>query len=249
ASGATERSPLERLLGEVAAKVVHRSVEVRCEGETDWKNLGQSAEWGYVRFWGYTVGGEFRPSYPDSLAELSPQACWNLQQYAKAALKQSKCPTTVEQERTVVRTRRVPEWRTVRTKAGTARKRVWVKRRIPETVTETVPGPPAPCASLPGRPSREYENVVLSLLTVSHEVMHLAGVYDEATAQCHGLQWVAFVARELGADAEDAQSLAAYLFREVYPRAKATPRMAEYYSDECRAGGSLDLTPNDGSFP
>lgn len=80
--------------------------------------------------------------------------------------------------------------------------------------------------------------------TLSHEAWHLAGELDEARTQCFGLQTTAYVAVRLGAERAEAQALATYLFRHVYPRMPDA-----YRSGHCRNGGALDLRPETAVFP
>lgn len=79
----------------------------------------------------------------------------------------------------------------------------------------------------------------LALATLAHESWHLAGVEDEATADCYAIQTVELVASRLGLPADQARGLAAF--------AKANHRVgqgAAYASSECSDGGALDLRPD-----
>lgn len=80
--------------------------------------------------------------------------------------------------------------------------------------------------------------------TLAHEAWHLAGIRDEARTECYGLQTTAYVAERLGADFAQAQTLARYLYRYIYPRMPAG-----YVSGDCRDGGALDLRPETTDFP
>jgi hypothetical protein len=84
--------------------------------------------------------------------------------------------------------------------------------------------------------SGEDAKVARALHVLAHESSHLAGIRDEATADCYGLQRTAFVAESLGADPAKAQRLARLALAE---RAVTAP--ADYRSSECRDGGALDL--------
>jgi hypothetical protein len=75
---------------------------------------------------------------------------------------------------------------------------------------------------------------------LAHESFHLRGVKNEAAAECYALQFVARVARQLGATATNAEELYAFAL-EGYPR-----HPTQYLSRDCRPGGALDL---DGGFP
>jgi hypothetical protein len=79
---------------------------------------------------------------------------------------------------------------------------------------------------------------------LAHESYHLAGIRNEAVAECYGLQSTALVARQLHAPPEYAERLATYTFWNVRP-----PVDYGYFSPECRDGGTLDLHPLSDSWP
>lgn len=91
---------------------------------------------------------------------------------------------------------------------------------------------------------REAFETVQAIHTLAHEAVHLAGVRDEAEAECYGLQTVDLVAVRLGADLATARSLADYAFTRLYP---ALP--PHYRTDGCHDGGPLDLVPGSATFP
>jgi hypothetical protein len=66
--------------------------------------------------------------------------------------------------------------------------------------------------------------------------MHLAGVVDEAAADCLALQLDAWVAVRLGASGSFARSLAREYWTTYYPA-----QDVRYRSAGCRDGGALDL--------
>jgi hypothetical protein len=86
--------------------------------------------------------------------------------------------------------------------------------------------------------------VVRALHVLAHESFHLAGVRDEAEADCFGLQRTAFVADRLGATADEARRLAVLALAE---RALSAP--ADYRSPACHDGGALDLDPASPVWP
>jgi hypothetical protein len=79
---------------------------------------------------------------------------------------------------------------------------------------------------------------------LAHESIHLGGEHSEIAAECSGLQYTAFVAREFGADEDRAHAVADYAWRYLY---KKTP--GNYQSQDCRNGGRLDLRPGDPVWP
>jgi hypothetical protein len=88
-----------------------------------------------------------------------------------------------------------------------------------------------------------YTEMAAALKLVAHEAMHVAGHWDEADAECYGLQHVATVATELGAREEVAADLAELAWR-TYPGMPAS-----YRSPDCRNGGLLDLDRTDDRWP
>jgi hypothetical protein len=90
----------------------------------------------------------------------------------------------------------------------------------------------------------EQAKVARALHVLAHESSHLAGVRDEAAADCFGLQRTAFVAQSLGADPVEAKRLARLALVE---RTVTAP--ADYRSSECHDGGELDLNPGSSVWP
>jgi hypothetical protein len=90
----------------------------------------------------------------------------------------------------------------------------------------------------------DERDVARALHVLAHESSHLAGVRDEAAADCYGLQRTAVVAEGLGADPAEAQRLALIALEE---RAVTAP--PEYRSPECHDGGALDLDPTSSAWP
>ncbi len=92
-------------------------------------------------------------------------------------------------------------------------------------------------------PGDERE-VARALHVLAHESSHLAGVRDEAAADCFGLQRTAVAAEELGADPAEGKRLARIALAE---RAVTAP--SDYRSAECRDGGALDLDLISSTWP
>jgi hypothetical protein len=76
---------------------------------------------------------------------------------------------------------------------------------------------------------------VVAVHVLTHEAMHMAGITDEARAECLAVQRDAKTARLLGASPKAAANLARRYWREFYPRMSD-----DYRSAECRPGGALD---------
>jgi hypothetical protein len=88
------------------------------------------------------------------------------------------------------------------------------------------------------------EEAAIAVNALSHEAWHLAGVREEAIAQCYALQTNAATAVRLGATPEDAEAVATFVLRDVQP---ALP--SDYRSADCHDGGPLDLHPDRGNWP
>jgi hypothetical protein len=86
------------------------------------------------------------------------------------------------------------------------------------------------------------EAVAVHVLT--HEAMHVAGDRNEATTECRALQHDSRTVVLLGGTTEQGTALAKRIATEVYPTMRD-----EYRTPECRPGGTLDLTPGDGTWP
>jgi hypothetical protein len=79
---------------------------------------------------------------------------------------------------------------------------------------------------------------------LAHELEHVKGEMDEEAAECHGMQRLAVVARELGVPKTEARRLARVYWLEIYPDATRGYRTAA-----CRNGEKLDLRPRDPVWP
>jgi hypothetical protein len=91
--------------------------------------------------------------------------------------------------------------------------------------------------------SQRANDIAEALMTLAHESMHLRGWADEATAQCYGLQELAFTVERLGGSPAEGVAVTNYML-------SLQPFLPEdYQSPECAAGGSLDLHPETPPFP
>jgi hypothetical protein len=86
--------------------------------------------------------------------------------------------------------------------------------------------------------------IAASIRVLAHEAWHLRGVTNEAQTECYALQTTALVARRLGATPEQAQAVAAWNTRHVYPYLPS-----QYQSGECRDGGGFDLRRDSTEWP
>jgi hypothetical protein len=223
-------------------------------------------ELGYVEARFYSSGAVASIS---GFTELSPVVCLALQQFAIATTKPTKCssPVTTSSTNIEVRTsRRHVRKQVVRVVHGVRRK-VWVKVwkpvsvRVPVTTSTTTEGPAEACygsSGLERNPQdvaywNDYDRYAMGLLTLAHESIHLGGYVGgsfpnglqagypdaEARAQCYGMQWMPYVAEQLGASPDDALAIARFAYSQIYPWYRTGA--PAYWSSECRPGGALDL--------
>ena len=83
-----------------------------------------------------------------------------------------------------------------------------------------------------------------ALATRAHESFHLAGIRNEAAAECYATQTVDLVAEKLGATAAQGKLVATWA-----AATSPSTHPPEYHSPECRAGGALDLDPRTEAWP
>jgi hypothetical protein len=91
---------------------------------------------------------------------------------------------------------------------------------------------------------REVVDTARALSTLAHEAYHLAGVRNEAAAECYAIQSVDFVIERLGATAAQGRIVSIWA-----ANTSARTHPAEYHSVECRRGGALDLEPGTAAWP
>ena len=91
--------------------------------------------------------------------------------------------------------------------------------------------------------SQRANDMAEALMTLAHESMHLRGWADEATAQCYGLQELAFTVERLGGSLAEGVAVRTTCSRCSRSCPRTTSRR------ECAAGRSLDLHPETPAFP
>lgn len=82
--------------------------------------------------------------------------------------------------------------------------------------------------------------------TLAHEAQHLRGTFNEAKAECYGMQAIAQTAELLGRTPLEGGFLAELYWRDDYHDEDRDPA---YFSGECRNGGRLDLNPTRTAWP
>ena len=92
------------------------------------------------------------------------------------------------------------------------------------------------------------DDVAFALTVLAHEATHLRGVRNEAETECYALQEGVGLGERLGLDRTTAQALVrAQLDRDLSDQ---TVQRVDYrLPPGCSNGGSLDLRPDDPSFP
>jgi hypothetical protein len=89
----------------------------------------------------------------------------------------------------------------------------------------------------------QSSDTIYAVLILAHESYHTRGVTGEATANCDAIQTMAWTARELGADEDEAELLARAM------EALEPKQDPSYASNQCHAGLALDLHPETPDFP
>lgn len=199
-------SPFERTLTAIAGSLVGGGASIECVAPAAWKGLATRDAFDPEATWGTTP-------LEETAGAIRPVGRSNLApRTCAAAATFSERPTEMGSRLC----RHGMTWRATATAgASGARKRVQV----------------ALVGECDGWASR-----LVAVHVIGHETMHLAGVVDEATADCLAVQVDAYVAMRLGAGATFARSLAREYWRLYYP--EQDPR---YRSAECHDGGALDL--------
>jgi hypothetical protein len=268
ANGAASTSPLETLAARIATTISGRPVTVRCNGENDWgilvgdRGVDQSVHLGYVTFWIRTLNGvQVGAPFAGDFTELSPTVCSRLNTFALASSKPTRCAVTrtvttetTKAKRVAVRTpKRVKIRRNGKLVTVTRIVTTWKTTQVTTTTHVKETDPAASCyaggraaAEMPAPYWDDYWWYARSMLTLAHESIHLGNDQSEINASCYGLQWVRYVAEQLGAAPDDAQAIASYAWDQVYPAYKNVPG---YWSADCRDGGSLDLHPGSNVWP
>ncbi len=253
----TYQGPLELLAGQIASHIAGRTVSVHCESDTDWATIIEqtggdpNAESGFVATSWNGATGQLASSL--SIAELASNVCVPLSEFAMATAKPTKCSTPVSAVRNLAANERAM----VRTTATTRKQAVKAKtaKRALRAPGACYMGGGKTAARMPAAFWTAYSNDAIAILTLAHESVHLSGIVGgrlsnglavedqqaEAKADCYGMQWMQYVAEQLGDAPDDAQAIATYFWDNIYPLNRASN--PEYWSPDCRPGGALDTRP------
>jgi hypothetical protein len=267
-------SALEVFADNVASHIAGRPVTITCNGDNDWGIFAQqqgfnpSIELGFVPIGYYWTATRTLVSNSDQMF-LGPTVCLALQQFGFAMTKPTKCQPTVTKTTTTFVKRRYSAavWKVVNGKR--VKRFVWRTRRVPKTTTTSSLGPLAPCYKSGGTALAQedptywttYRAHAQALWALAHESIHnqqlVAGApidtvipASETDANCYGLQWIPWVAEQFGATTDDAQAIAEFAYETMYTGYQGVMNNGSpYWSADCRANGSLDLTPGDNLWP
>jgi hypothetical protein len=92
------------------------------------------------------------------------------------------------------------------------------------------------------------EETAWAITVLAHEATHLRGIRDEGVTECYALQEGVELGRRLGLAADEASELmSTQLDRSL--AARDLSRLEYRPPQQCRDGGSLDLRPQDRTFP
>jgi hypothetical protein len=224
-------------------------------------------ELGYVgTLWFTRVGVQVGGPTISPFAELAPSVCLPLQNFAMAPAKPTKCSQTITETVTEMQPQTSREKREVRVRVKVKGKMVWrtvtkmvtVTKQVPTQVQHQTQGPLAPCfmndTTLPMTDPfywTNYRGYALAMFALAHESLHLGGIVGgrlsngvlvgdqqaEAKANCYGMQWIPWVATQLGATLDDGIAIARYTYLFLYPGYRGTA----YWSADCVAGGAMDI--------
>ena len=92
------------------------------------------------------------------------------------------------------------------------------------------------------------DDAAFAITVLAHEATHLRGVRNEAETECYALQEGVELGRRLGLDDSTAGSLMRFQ-RDRDLSDESVQRLDYRLPEDCRNGGSLDLRPDDQSFP
>ena len=252
AGGTEALSEFEGKASVTLSELAEREVYAICASPEEWGQIGRVQRFDPSLVWGLTPFDA--AGTPLDFTVVSPQACLAVSEwvYATDRRGQKWCMTgskteyrteTVSGVRTEhhMQTKTVAKWKNG--KRVKVRVRIRVAVKVPYTETRQVPHEV---------PVEEVcdDYVVPKLFgwqTLIHEGTHLTGVMDEAATDCWAMQRLPWFASKLGIEETQAREIGVDYWNLFYvPYRRQTPA---YYSDECRDGGALDLSPDSHDWP
>ena len=234
AGGARTVTPLEVVAAQIASRIAGHPVSVSCEGVPRFRSGDGGDALGLVR----TLVDERTGTYAKTatLIELTSEVCGPLQRFAQTAPKPTECFDAY-------RSTSVPCFIGKSVNRGSGTQAICMSTK---------------CYSVVKAGSTAYWNAygryAEAILTLAHEAIHTqqavlgrARPSDdlvEAQAECSGMQWMRWVAEQLGDSQEDGEAIARYFWIGMYPQVGSF-RGRPYWSADCRAGGKLDIRAAD----
>jgi hypothetical protein len=223
AGGIAVETPFETFAGDLASMVAGRPVRVICNGATDWGQLAAQQRFDAVTVWGFVIfnyDALTEEYHPADYMQLSEAACWYLDQFWRS-------PSADKGKMCRVATQIAFQPKSVRVKVT---KRVKVKGRWTTRVSWVTKTTQVPVQVPKYGICPDYMKRVFALQTISHEAQHLAGIQDEALAECNGMQRLGWFAQRFGGTGEQAQQMAGDYYNDFYETTRpGTP----YYMPTC----------------
>jgi hypothetical protein len=229
--GAAVVTPLEALAGRIATRIAGHQVTVRCETASRFRSLAGSRD---VSGFVHTVVDPRTGRYAATatVIELTSQVCGPLQRFAAAAIKPTRCTERGQ-------TRYVPCFVGTPVARGSAGASIcWSESPSCYRV-----------ASYSGAYWDAYGDYASAIQTLAHEAIHTfqaqagrlrpQGNLVEQQAECYGMQWMPWVATQLGDSGADPQRIATYFW--LGPYRDEASRLPAYWSSDCKPGGALDV--------
>jgi hypothetical protein len=225
-------TPIEWLSSKIASHIASHTVSVRCETASSFRALGGADNAGFVSTISDPRTNRFTRT--STIIELAPRVCGALQRFAQAPFKPTRCR---DEESNAF----------VSCFDGAAVARGSVGAALCRG---------AHCYSIV-RYSRDYwmrySEYSYAISTLAHEAIHTEQAIKgaalppseliETQADCYGMQWMPWVAGQLGDAPNDAQSIATYFWFMQYPAKESLRLTKPYWSPDCRPGGRLDIRP------
>jgi hypothetical protein len=231
--GAKTVTPIEAMAARIASRIAGHTVSVSCEGVPRFRSSDGTDAMGLVKT--LVNKGTGRYALTATVIELTSKVCGPLQRFAQAAQKPTRC---VDPQHSTL----IPCFIGVKVARGSGPALCWTSA----------------CYSVgTSRPSywSDYSGYSTALLTLAHEAIHTqqavagrpvpADAVIEAQADCSGMQWMRWVAEQLGDSSADGQSIASYFWIGLYPQVASIRGSRPYWSADCRPGGPLDIRAAD----
>jgi hypothetical protein len=234
AGGVNTLTPIEAVASQIASRIAGHPVSVNCEGVPRFRTSDGTDALGLV--WTRVNSQTGTYAATATVIELTSQVCGPLQRFAQAAQKPTKC---LDSQRHVL----VPCFigTPVARASGTAAM-CWSKA----------------CYSVAASGRSywiAYSQYSVAILVLAHEAIHTqqavagrpgtASDLIETQADCSGMQWMRWVAEQLGASSDDGEAIANFFWHVEYPQAALQRTSRPYWSADCHPGGKLDIRAAD----